>query len=953
MSDAIISVILTQVATIMEQQIRQEVRLVCGVEKEFKKLKSEFESIKAVLVDAEKRQVKEELVKVWLEKLRDVSYETEDVLSEWITAMQKAEIEGLGSHSSPPTTKVCSFFTLPCLGCNRVVLRRDIALKIKKINERLVEIAIEKDRYKFNEFTGSEFPDHRPKTTSFIDVSEVQGRDVDKNTIIRKLLSDENQDKRLNVVSIVGLGGIGKTTLAQLVYNSSEVNEHFERTIWVCVSDPFDEVRIAKAILENIEGSAPYLFELETAARKIRNYVQGEKFLLVLDDVWTEDFRKWEQLFNSLRTGAVGSTILVTTRKERVAKAMGSSYQLPLGKLSDSDSWSLFEKIAFFQRKKEECERLENDGKKIAEKCKGLPLTVKTIGSLMRFKNSLKEWKDVLNSEFWELEEAEGLFPPLMLSYYDLPSNMKRCFSFCAFFPKDHVIEANNLIQLWMAQGYLTSIENVEIEVIGQEVLQNLAMRSFFQDLVKDKKVGERIISLKMHDMVHDFAHYLTKNECSVIEFNNDFPRKMESSHKRARHLTVVRAEDTLFPNVPNVEKVFTFWVQSFYDSPPIISQLDRIEPDMIRRLACARALDFSRNRIGELPKEIGTLIKLKYLNLSHNPFWELPPTLCDLYNLQTLKLSACDHLRKLPGDICKLVNLRHLEIDRTDSLKTLPKGIRNLGSLQTLSKFIIIRGNDRGDATCGLEDLKNLNNLRGCLKIEGLGYAADANEAKKAELQKKIHLSELEMDFSPSIQTGSQYEVIEALEVHENLQSLQISSYGGTKFPNWMMKLTNLQKLFLQDSQYCTNLPPLGRLPSLVTLHLEGMNTINCLGLEFLGVHVNGNNTTNGECGSEALSAFPNLKKLKISKMESWEEWNVISKDKGIPEENFKIMPRLRCLKISHCSKLKALPPLLLQKTTIRKLRIDNCPLLLQQYHKETGEDWSKISHIPKIRVA
>ncbi|KAH6773362.1 hypothetical protein C2S51_011766 [Perilla frutescens var. frutescens] len=945
MSDAVITVILTQVATIMEQQIRQELRLVCGVGKQFKKLRSEFESIKAVIVDAEKRQVKEEVVKVWLEKLKDVSYDTEDVLSEWITATEKAEMEGDGTQSSR-SRKVSSFFTLHCFGCNRVALRRDIAIKIKKINERLVDIAVEKDRYKFNEVLSNECLE-RPKTASFVDDSEVEGRDVDKKKLIGRLLCNENQEKglNLNVVSVVGLGGIGKTTLAQSVFNCDVVVNHFDRTIWVCVSDPFDEVRIAKAILEFIEGSAPNLFELETAVTKIRNYVEGEKFLLVLDDVWTEDSRKWEQLFKSLKTGKAGSTILVTTRKERVARLMGSSYQLCLGSLSVVDSWTLFEKIAFFERKGEDRERLEKVGRQIAEKCKGLPLAIKTIGSLMRFKNALSDWEDVLKSEFWELEEAEGLFPPLMLSYYDLPSNVKRCFSFCAFFPKDHVIEANNLVQLWMARGYLASTDNVEVEVVGQDYLQNLAMRSFFQDVVRDKKNREKIVSVKMHDMVHDFARYLTKNECSVIEFNSDFQRKMESSHKRARHLTVVRADDTQFPNVPNVEKLFTLWIQSFYDCPSIISQPDRVEPELIRRLSSLRALDFSRNRIDELPKEIGNLIKLKYLNLSHNPFWELPETLCDLYNLQTLNLCACDHLRRLPSRICRLVNLRHLEIDRTNSLKMLPKGIAELASLQTLSKFIIISVNDRSlkDAACGLVELKNLNKLRGCLKIEGLGYAADAAEAKKAELKKKTHLSDLEMDFSSSIQNPSQDVVIEALEAPENLQSLQISSYGGTKLPKWMMKLTKLQKLFLQDCQNCAILPPLGRLPLLVTLHLEGMNSIKCLGLEFLGSRViNENSMVNG--GGE--SAFPNLKELKISKMESWEEWKVMSSD-------LNIMPRLRCLKISHCSKLKVLPLPLLRGSLLRKLRVDNCRLLHQLYNKESGELWSEISHISKIRVS
>ncbi|KAL1538090.1 putative disease resistance protein RGA3 [Salvia divinorum] len=934
MSDAVITVILTQVATIMEKQIREELSLVCGVGHQFKKLRSEFESIQAVIADAEKRQVKEESVKVWLEKLKDVSYETEDVLSEWITAMQKTEMESDGRRSSR-SRKVTSLFTMPCFGFDRVAFRREIAIKIKKINERLSDIAAEKDRYKFSEVLSNEILE-RPKTASFIDDAEVEGRDVDKENLIGRLLGRGSRAKGLNVVSLVGLGGVGKTTLAQLAFNCDEVVNHFNRAIWVCASDPFDEVRIARAILEFIEGSAPYLFELETLVTKIRNYVEGEKFLLVLDDVWTEDYRKWEQLLNSLKTGKAGSTILVTTRKESVARIMGSSDLLRLGGLSVVDSCTLFEKIAFFERKREGFEEV---GRKIAEKCKGLPLAIKAIASLMRFKTTLKEWEDVLRSEFWELEEAEaeGLFPPLMLSYYDLPSNVKRCFTFCAFFPKDHAIEAGNLVQLWMAQGYLAASTGklpveVEAERVGQDYLQILAMRSFFQDVVR---VRDRIVSVRMHDMVHDFAHYIAKNECSVVEFNADFQRRMESSHKRARHLTVVRAEDSRFPNVTNVEKLFTLWVQSFYDSPPIISQLDHVDPEFIRRLLSLRALDFSRNRLGELPKEIGLLIKLKHLNLSHNPFWELPETLCDLYNLQTLKLSGCDHLRRLPSKIDKLTSLRHLEIDRTSSLKMLPKGIADLASLQTLNKFIITSVNDRSNAACGLAELRSLNNLRGCLKIEGLGFAVDEAEAKKAELKNKVHLSDLEMDFSPLVKSDSQYAVIEVLEAPENLESLQITSYGGTRLPEWIMKLTKLQRIILQDCQNCEALPPLASLPLLVTLHLEGLNSMKCLDLEFLGEQANRGPTP----------AFPALKKLKISRMERWEKWDV--------SVGSAAMPRLRCLKISQCGKVKALPPLLLRGSTLRKLRIDGCPVLHRLYNKESGELWSEISHISKVRVS
>ncbi|XP_022883830.1 putative disease resistance RPP13-like protein 1 [Olea europaea var. sylvestris] len=835
MAEAMITVMLTQLAEITEEQIRKQVRLVVGVKKDIEKLTSGLESIRSVLVDAEKRQVKDESVKLWLEKLKDLAYDMDDVLSEWLTAIRKAKTEGV-EDSSLSKKKVWSFISLPSLRFRRFALRRDIALKIKGIKERLDVIATEKNRYNFNTLTESGDPE-RLKTNSYIDVSEVRGRDVDKNTLVSKLLSESSQSDGFHVVSVVGMGGIGKTTLAQMVYNCDSVEQDFERKMWVCVSEPFDEVRVAKAIVEDLEGNAPFLYELETVLRRLRNAISGKKFLLVLDDVWTDDYRKWEQLFNSLKIGASGSKILVTTRNERTAKMLRSSYELHLGQLADEDSWSLFSQIAFFERSIEDCEELEGIGRKIADKCRGIPLTVKTIGSLMRFKNSLQDWQNVLNSEFWEFEGAEkGLFPPLMLSYFDLPSTMKRCFSFCAFFPKHHVINASNLIKLWMAQGYLCPEKNVEMEVLGEEYLQNLAMRSFFQEIEKDKD-GKRILRFKMHDMVHDFAQYLTKRECSVVEVDGELAVNLGSSYKTTRHLTLVRAKGVRFPtSIANAGKLHSFWVQSFFDTPPIISELDKIEPDLCNRSACLKVLDLSRNRLG-------------------------------------------------------------------------------------------------------------------------LGYVTNADEARIAELSEKKHISDLHLDFNSKAQTGNQDEVIEALQLHPGLQSLKISSYGGTRFANWMVTLTSLKDLSLQECQNCTILPPLGRLPSLATLHIGGLHNLKSLGLEFLGAtdNVNDQITTDSKDRSLALSsaeniAFPKLNKLKFSNMGSWEEWNMIR----AANEHIKIMPRLRFLKLYNCSNLKALPHLLFKAAPLRKLHIQNCPLIQQKYKKETGDQyWISISHIPKLKIS
>lgn len=959
MSDPALSAVLTQLGSILESQIRQELRLVMGVDKDIEKLKNTLLSIDAVLADAEKKQVKEKTVEQWLQRLQEVVYEMDDVLNEWSTALLKIEIEGL-ENATGPQEKVCFFLSLPCFCFRRVALRRDIAIRIQGINKELDVIASDKVKYEFTSIASDEGPE-RPKTTSYVNVTKVRGRDGEKANLVAELLNQNNssqENRTLHTISIVGLGGIGKTTLAQLAYHCEEVTAHFPTRIWVCVSEPFDDLRVAKAIVEFLDGESPNLSELETVLGRLRSRVEGKRFLLVLDDVWMDDYGRWEPIISALSNGASGSKVLVTTRNTRVAKILESSYTLCLEDLSEEDCWSLFSQIAFFERSQKDCEELENIGKRIAKKCNGLPLAAKTMGCLMRFRTSVQDWKNVLDSDMWDLEAKKGIFPPLLLSYYGLPPPVKRCFSYCACFPQDYEIEADNLIKLWMAQGYLSSNRNVEMETTGREYLDILVMRSFFQ-MKKDKDKGrDNVIRLKMHDMVLDLAQYL-RSESHVMEVDSGLVHRINSScTTNARHLTLIRSEDTPFPmSMGSIEKLHTFWVQSFYDSPPIVSEVDRISPDFFDQLVHLKALDLSRNRLCEMPKEIQKLMNLRYLNLSHNPFWELPETICDLYNLQTLKLIACDHLRRVPQGIGKLRNLRHLEIDRTGSLRTLPKGIGQLPSLQTLTKFVLAGSTGGEETICRIGDLNSLNQLRGFLKIEGLGYVSNANEAEKAQLKNKKHLADLHLNFNPQLQAEGRTDVADALELHPDLQSLQISFYGGAHLPRWMTLLNNLRKLRLQDCLFCTSLPPLGRLPSLENLYLENMHGIKRIGTEFLGgSDLNHGTQTNGAVSASstiAVTIFPKLKKLKFSCMSNWEEWEVNSKERGAEKGNLSIMPHLRYLKLSDCSKLKALPDLLLQTTPIRKLYIHDCPLLQQQYQKGIGEHRLKISHISKVRIS
>ncbi|XP_031276231.1 putative disease resistance protein RGA3 [Pistacia vera] len=586
MAEALVSVVLEQLASIARQLVEERLRLVVGVDDDVQNLTRNFRSIQAVLEDAENRQFKESAVRVWLDKLKEASYDIDDVLDEWNTSIGKLQVNEVENASKPMIKKVCSLIPCYTFCFRKVILPCAIARKIKSLSKTIDDIATEKDRFRFSSEART-IDIKPPMTASFGDISMVHGREADKEELLNKLLNESSQEPAISIVSIVGMGGIGKTTLARLVFDSDKVKTHFDKKIWVCVSKPFDEIRIAKAILESLGGDPSKLGELETILQHLSQDLDKNKFFLVLDDVWTEDFKNWEQLKDCLKCGSQGSRILVTTRKQNVAKTIGATNMILLGTLSENESWLLFSQMAF---SREASENLVDIGRKIVAKCKGLPLAIKTLGSLLSFKTNTREWQNVLDSEMWEIEEVEqGIFPPLLLSYYDLPFPLKKCFSYCAIFPQDHEIKKDELIKLWMAQSYLKEKRNKDMELIGEEYFENLAMRSFFQDFKKNIYDG-RIESCKMHDIVHDFAQFLTKNECLRIETDNYVESQLKSSLKNARHSMLILGKPDLFPvGVDNNKKLHSLLVKSQDSrSRQTLSKLfDNLS---------LRALQFSRN---------------------------------------------------------------------------------------------------------------------------------------------------------------------------------------------------------------------------------------------------------------------------------------------------------------------------------------------------------------------
>ncbi|PRQ50543.1 putative transcription factor CSD family [Rosa chinensis] len=949
MAEALVSNLLAKLAFISFTQMEQEVRLIVGVDKEVKNLTLHLEALQAVLLNAEERQIKEPDVRSWLNNLKDVSFDITDVLDEWNTEILKHRIEKQEKHGEESVVarrKVRFFISCPSCPCNcfgqvgSVSVRHDIAKKIKEMNERLTLISSIRQNYRFERtIRGNEQLEH-PKTSSFVDISRIIGREDEKNNLVSKLLqSQSSQEGRSHpVVLIVGMGGMGKTALAQLIYNNENIKTHFDKRIWVCVSDPFEEIKIAKAIIEalNIYDSRVNSNELQTLLQCVSECIEHKRFLLVLDDVWNLNNTRWEQLKEALQNGASGSRILVTTRKEIVSITMQvtTDHVIYLNKLSDEDCLLLFNQTAFLDDKETDFKLFADIGKEIAKKCHGLPLAAKALGSLMRYKKTRTEWQNVLDSKIWNTEEVEQVFQSLLLSFYDLNPAVKTCLLYCATFQKDYEFDKNILIELWMSQEYLSLNQDKET-IIGQNYFNSLVMRSFFQDFKKDN--DGNITKCKMHNIVHDFVQFFTENECFVMEADNANEINIALANK-VRHLTLMFSPDGSFPiSIYHFKRLSTL-IASFL-------KITTIRSNLFFELRCLRTLDLSHNDIKELPQQIGELKLLRHLDLSYNfDLEELPNTVGDLCNLQTLRINNCWKLEKLPDTMRKLINLKHLHIEESNKVK-LPKDIGKLTSLQTLHGFTVQHFNFDHYKIFTLEDLEKLDQLQGSLRISDL--EGDADMAEKAQLVKKKHLLHLSLEFGVA-DSKHQELLLNALQPHTNLEVLMIQGYRGVVHPNWMMSLHNLRSLTLKGNENCEFLPPLGKLPSLEVLRISWLESVKKLGVEFLGIEELLPNRQTSSITIGNAVAFPKLKQLELHSLDSLEEWEGVTAGWSEEEDDseLSIMPSLSSLQIGYCNKLKKLPDLV-WKTPLQKLSIKSCSILTG-----TGRQWVEMSHIPNIEI-
>ncbi|XP_050263012.1 putative disease resistance protein RGA3 [Quercus robur] len=868
MADVLLSALMSSMVRTLNARALQEFGVAWGLSTELEKLESTLSTIQAVLQDAEEKQWKSEAIGNWLRKLKDGAYDADDVLDEFATEALRRKVE----REKGVKSQVSIFFSLR----NRLIFRMKMADKLKNVRDKLEAISMERSKFHLREgVINMEVLDiERRQTSSIVNESEIYGRGGEKEKIIEVLLTDVSNQDNLSIYAVWGMGGLGKTTLAQLVYNDVRVERHFEMRIWVCVSDDFHIRRLVGAIIESIDGNACSLSELDSQQQRLQEKLRGRRFLLVLDDVWNEYHDKWDGLKAALRCGAKGSMVILTTRIEKVALMMATLPIHHMGCLSEADSWSLFKGRAFGMGRVEENSELESIGKEIVKKCGGMPLAIKALGSLMSLKNRKSEWLFVKESEIWDLLEGENsILPALRLSYHHLPPYLKQCFAYCCVFPKDHALEMDTLIQLWLANGFIPSKGLINLHDVGRDIFNELVWRSFFQD-VKEDVLGN--VTCKMHDLMHDLAQFIMMLECSTVESGKEM-----KVPKRIRHLSFT-VSSKVIPWTKDIYKVQSLR-SCIQTTPDYYGHYKSLLPLLLKQ-KYLRVCDF-RWAVKGVPSIINNLKHLRYLDMSSSRIKILPESTTCLLNLEVLKVDYCHDLLELPNGMKHMKNLTYLGLTDCDSLTRMPKEMGQLTCLRSLSLFIA--GKDDGYQ---INELKGLN-LRGALCLKELNNVTNLVDAKNANLIGKENLHSVSLVWrrkDTSNIPAHVEDVLNGLQPHSNLKKLRIERYGGSKFPTWMEDslIQNLVEISLQLCERCEHLPPLGKLSFLKDLFIYAMTAVKYLGNEFYG---------------DTVISFPSLERFELCFMANLEEWRTV--------HGREICPRLSTLKINYCPKLVELP--------------------------------------------
>ncbi|KAK3013190.1 hypothetical protein RJ639_008801 [Escallonia herrerae] len=893
--------VINKILSILEYRVL----LVGGVYEELDELRLELDSMRSFLEDADQKKNLTEGEKTWVKTVKDMCYPIENVLDEFMYHMSKPQSRGKFAK----ILQHASHFP------KNLWVRHQVATKLRKINRKIKAISERRGRYPVQLEETRSIDDHRRlqyhgEALSSGNDDHLVGIEGDRCLLLKWLTCDE---PRRAVMSVVGMGGSGKSTLVSKVYNSPVVKQHFKCYAWIRVSPAYNIEDIFRSMIKKFHGQNQENLPLGLSSmgcqellEMLVDYLRSKRYILVLDDVWA---RQLLDVINaSLPDEGLGSRVMLTTRSHDIASFPFGvvSHVHDIKPLGRDDAWDLFRVKAFSKATQNLCPaELEQTARSLVARCEGLPLAILALGGVMSSKILLSEWIDFSGSLTQELGNNTGLElmnKILWLSFHHLPFQLKCCFLYCCLFPTGYKIRRKRLIRLWMAEGFVKQVQGKTPECLAEDYLMELIHRNMLQ--VVQKNQSGRPKACKMHDLMRELALIESPKEFCAVYNGQEASKETSTPRRLSIAITSPRATKS-FNGISELGSLFVFVANTLSPSSAVTL------PSGFKLL---RVLDLQDVRVEKLHDEVVNLFNLRYLNLRRTKVKELPKSFGRLSNLQTLDIRDSE-IEALPSGVAKMQNLRHLIMYRhshnIDDF-CFVTGTRALPSVCKLKNLQVIASIEGGPEF--LRELKNMTQLTriGITKVK---------EAYADDLCIAIQSMELLQHLFVTTSDEEEYLDINAISpIPPRLRRIVLSG-KLEKVPRWFDSLQCLTSLTLQGSRLRVDLLPY-------------INTLASLGKLVL---------CDAYAGSQLCfsSGFSKLQQLILR---SLPHLNAIIIEKGV-------MPSLRRLWLGNCPKLKMLPLGIEHLPNLKQLDLDRVQTeLIDSIRSVESVDRHKVQGIPEI---
>ncbi|XP_062093377.1 disease resistance protein RPM1-like [Humulus lupulus] len=907
MAESVVSFLLGKFSSLL----KDEAKLLSGVRDEVVFVKNELDRMRAFLRSADATEDHDEEIKVWVKQVREVAYDAEDIIDDFLYRFEHTKRRG--------------FYGCLCKmarGIKNLKARRRIASQLQSIKLRVTDISEGRQRYDYK-LSSTEIGSSSGTTPCYysevrsdarlLEEAQLVGIEAEKEGLLSFLVEDTPQ---LRVAAVVGMGGLGKTTLLSSVYYDSRVKNHFHQIqAWVTVSQSFKLDEVLRQIIQQFfkATNLPLPDEVEKSTdthflkTTIVDFLSNKRYLVVLDDIW--DVNAWEAVKVAFRNNNNGSRVMITTRIADVASSSTNDLGggiLTLDPLSSADSWTLFCAKAF--QGKACPSHLKEISRDIMKRCEGLPLAIVAIGSMLATKdiNRVDEWEIIHRSLRAELQgntKLKGMQAILSLSFNDLPYHLKHCFMYLSLFPEDYSIKLTVLIRLWIAEGFIEEIEGRTLEEVANGCFNELLNRSLAQ--VYDRYDDVRVKSCRVHDILRETMLLKSKDQAAITnkESNKRLP-------ERVRRLSVHEGTniDASGDNQLSQLRSLLLFTKEIYVWNKFMSSFSDQGSRLVKVLDCRFA------PMTTFPEGITKLYHLRYLCLRDTAVSSIPPSIANLRHLETLDLKRT-LVRELPSEILRLQCLRNVIVyDPTSHGFKALKGMESLSSLRKLMCVEAKKGETEPMVSVGR--LTQLTML-GILQLGAEHGNALFSSIRELKLLRSLTLVSRTEDEALSFQfkSFSSLRLLQRLyvigRVEKSLEGLQ--------------NLTNLSKLVLTRSRLQVDpLESLQDLPNLVSLELD--------------------KACDGESLCFKAGSFLMLRHLRISKLENLRRVRV--EDKALSH--------LELMFLNDCKLLKEMPLGIERLRNLQLLQLVNmaAELTTTVYRGSQHDNYSKIMHIPSVFI-